>query len=251
MTDVADRVRSRIETADPATVWTPIDFLDVGTRDAVDKSLQRLARAGVLRRIDRGLYDRPASSALTRAPRAPDYREVLDALARRDQARMLIDGLTAANDLGLTTAVPARVVVHTDMRRRSIPLGNLTIEFKLTAPSKLYWAGRPAMRVVQALHWLKDILASDTGTILSPLAVILEDPVRGVAIREDLRVGLRTLPAWMQNVVRRMLDGAVDAAMAPPPAWNLAKETAPRRRGGVSRSGGRRASRLRGSGGRR
>ncbi len=126
MTDVADSVRSRIETADPATVWTPVDFLDVGTRDAVDKGLQRLARAGVLRRIDRGLYDRPAISSLTKAPRTPDYRKVLDALARRDQARMLIDGLTAANDLGLTTAVPARVVVHTDMRRRSIPLGNLT-----------------------------------------------------------------------------------------------------------------------------
>lgn len=251
MTDVADRVRSRIETADPATVWTPVDFLDVGTRDAVDKSLQRLARAGVLRRIDRGLYDRPAISSLTKAPRTPDYRKVLDALARRDQARMLIDGLTAANDLGLTTAVPARVVVHTDMRRRSIPLGNLTIEFKLTAPSKLYWAGRPAMRVVQALFWLKDMLASDADRILSRLAAILADPAHGVAIREDLRVGLRTLPAWMQHVVRRVVDAAALAAIDSPPARNLAKKAAPGRRGAVSRGSGKGASRLRGSRGRR
>jgi hypothetical protein len=36
-----------------------------------------------------------------------DYRHIISALARRDQVRTLVDGLTAANDLGLTTAVPA------------------------------------------------------------------------------------------------------------------------------------------------
>ena len=78
---------------------------------------------------------------------------------------MLIDGLTAANDLGLTTVVPSRVVVHTDARRRPIQLDALRIDFKLTAPSKLYWAGRPAMRIVQALHWLKDTLPTDRAQV--------------------------------------------------------------------------------------
>lgn len=50
---------------------------------------------------------------------------------------------------------PAHVTIHTDARRRAIKLDKLTIDFKQTAPSRLYWAGRPAMRVVQALHWLK------------------------------------------------------------------------------------------------
>jgi hypothetical protein len=56
---------------------------------------------------------------------------------------MLVDGMTAANDLGLTDAVPARVTVHTDARRRSIRLDNLVIEFKMTAPSRLYLGGVP------------------------------------------------------------------------------------------------------------
>lgn len=205
MADVTAPIRARILAADPTTVWTPVDFLDLGARDAVDKALQRLAGNGTLRRIDRGLYDRPTTSTLTKHLGAADYRKVLDALARRDQLRMLVDGLTAANDLGLTTAVPARVVVHTDARRRSIPLGKLTIQFKPTAPSKLYWAGRPAMRVVQAMHWLKDILVTDADDILARLVVILSDPTRGSAIQEDLRAGLPTLPAWMQPVVRELL----------------------------------------------
>ena len=216
MTDVTIPIRARIRAAKPTTVWTPFDFLDLGARDAVDKALQRLARAGTLRRIDRGLYDRPRISALTKQPGTADYRKVLDALARRDQVRMLVDGLTAANDLGLTTAVPARVVVHTDARRQSIALGNLTIQFKLTAPSKLYWADRPAMRVVQALHWLKDILATHREDILARVVAILADPVHGSAIRKDLRLGLPTLPAWMQRIVRDLLQrvGSTDRGTA-------------------------------------
>lgn len=95
--------------AQPGTVWTPVDFLDLGPRAAVDKSLQRLARGGKLSRISRGLYYRPGTNNLTRKPTTPDVRSVIDAIARRDQSRFVVDGMTAANDLGLTTAVPARV----------------------------------------------------------------------------------------------------------------------------------------------
>jgi hypothetical protein len=192
--------------APTAQVWTPVDFLDLGSRDAVDKALQRLVQAGQLRRVDRGLYDTPRINNLTKRPAVADYRQIIDALARRDQVRMLVDGLTSANDLGLTTAVPAHMVIHTDARRRTIHLDNLAIEFKQTAPSKLYWAGRPAMRIVQALRWLKDTLPTDRDRILAQLSVILNDRRHGKALRDDLRAGIGTLPAWMQTIVRDLLN---------------------------------------------
>jgi hypothetical protein len=80
---------------------------------------------------------------------------------------------------------------------------NLTIQFKQAAPSRLYWAGRPAMRVVQALHWLKDTLPSDQDRIYARLAHVLADPEHGSAMVEDLREGFTLLPAWMQDLVRR------------------------------------------------
>lgn len=203
------RILDRV-TSTPGAVWTPIDFLDLGPRAAVDKALQRLAAAGNLRRVDRGLYDKPRVSTLTGKPNAPDTRAVIDAVARRDQIRLVIDGVTAANDLGLTTAVPARVTALTDARLRPIRLGNQTITFKQAAPSRLYWAGRPAMRVVQALHWLQDVLMSDRDRILARLASILDDPKHGHAIRDDLRDGLHTLPIWMQSIVRELLARGSD-----------------------------------------
>lgn len=204
--DLKQLIVDRVAAGSSVRVWTPVDFLDVGSRDAVDKALQRLVGAGRLRRIDRGLYDTVRINRLTQKAAAADYRQIVEALARRDQVRMLVDGLTAANDLGLTTAVPGRVVMHTDARRRTIRLDNLTIEFKRTAPSKLYWAGRPAMRIVQALRWLKDTLPTDRDRILARLAAILADPRHGKRLRDDLRAGLATLPAWMQDIARALLS---------------------------------------------
>lgn len=209
-----DVISSRIATKAPFGVWTPTDFLDLGTRDAVDKVLQRIARAGEIRRIARGLYDKPQNSSLTGAPTTPDYRQIVDAIARRDQARMLVSGMTAANDLQLTTAVPSRVVVHTDVRLRSIRVGNLVIEFKKTAPSRLYWAGRPAMRVVQALHWMKDVSGDKDSAVINRLLRVLRAPAHGAAIRADLRAGMQTLPTWMQSIVRQLLEAASDDAVS-------------------------------------
>ncbi|HEX7985049.1 MAG TPA: DUF6088 family protein [Duganella sp.] len=204
MSELKSRISALIEEAEPGSVWVPTDFAHLGSRDAVDKTLQRMVWSGELRRIDRGLYDRPKLNSLTNRSTAPDYRAVVESIARRDQLRLLVDGMTAANDLGLTDAVPARVTIHTDTRRRSLQLDKLMIEFKQTAPSRLYWAGRPAMRVVQALHWLKDTLISQRASILSKLAQVLADPVHGAAIRQDLLDGFKMLPTWMQGFVREL-----------------------------------------------
>lgn len=211
-TDIKTQIADRIQ-ATPDAVWTPVDFLDLGSREVVDKTLQRLTLASRLRRLDRGLYDQPRPNPLTGRMSVPDYRRVIQAIARRDQTRMLVDGMTAANDLGLSDAVPGRIVVHTDARLRPIKLGKQTIAFRPTAPSKLFWADRPAMRVVQALHWLRETLndPNDRRRILRRLNHILADKDQGPAIVADLTDGLPTLPIWMQDIVRELVtEHAVD-----------------------------------------
>lgn len=217
MSALKSHISALIEAAEPGYVWVPSDFAQLGSRDAIDKALQRMVQAGALRRIDRGLYDRPKVNSLTKRPTTPDYRAVAEAIARRDHLRLLVDGMTAANDLGLTDAVPARVTLHTDTRRRAIQLDKLTIEFKQTAPSRLYWAGRPAMRIVQALHWLKDTLVSERSLILNKLTKVLTDPVHGTAIRQDLLEGFNILPAWMQSVLRELPGWDPQIASTPAP----------------------------------
>lgn len=211
-------IRERISAPDQPRVWTPEDFADLGPRTAVDQALHRLVASRSLRRIARGFYDIPQDNRLTGKPTFPNPRDVIDALARKGKVRIVVDGLTAANDLGLTNAVPARIGVLTDGRLRPITLGNLTLDFQAAAPSRLYWAGRPAMRFVQALHWLRDLLESDDGSLHRRLVSILREPNHGQAIQDDLRSGLSALPEWMRIIVRDLLKQA--GTEAPPPTQN-------------------------------
>jgi hypothetical protein len=207
--NLRELILSRIESDTPTNVWTVNDFLDLGTYDAVRKALQRLADHANIRRIDEGLYDKPRVNRLTRRSNPPDPRAIIDAVARRNKIRILVDGMTAANDLGLTNAVPAKIVVHTDARLRPIRLGNLAITFKPTAASKLYWAGRPAMRIVQALHWLRDTAtdANEVAELRRQLRALLDRVPNAEALRADLAEGMATLPAWMQDLLKPLLNG--------------------------------------------
>jgi Family of unknown function (DUF6088) len=203
--DLKRAIIDRMAPKEPFGVWTTIDFADLAPYGAVRQALHRLALAEDIRRIHWGLYDKPRINKLTGKTTNPNPRAVVDALTRRDRALILVDGLTAANDLGLCAAVPARILVFTDARLQPLDLGGLRIEFKRTAPGALYWAGHPAMRVVQALYWLQDKLPGNPPKIRKRLASILADPEHGAAVVADLRKGLTTLPPWMQAFLRDLI----------------------------------------------
>ncbi len=198
-------ILERLE-AIPERVWTPSDFIDAAPRSTIDKTLQRLTKEGRLRRIDRGLYDSPRINSLTGKPNVPNPRAIIDAIARRDQLRVIVDGMTAANDLRLTDAVPAKVIVRTERLLKPIELGNMKIEFRPTTTTKLFWAGRPAMRLVQALHWMRDILSrsGERAAVEAKVSRILRD-IDGDAIADDLKAGWSALPEWMQDFLKPLL----------------------------------------------
>ena len=72
------------------------------------------------------------------------------------------------------------------------------------------------MRFVQALHWLRDMLPSDDGSLRKRLVSILKDVDHGQAIQDDLHSGLSALPEWIRIIMRDLLQQA--NADAPPAA---------------------------------
>jgi hypothetical protein len=97
--------------------------------------------------------------------------------------------------------------VLVDARLKPIQLGSQEIHFKFAAPSRLYWADRPAMRVVQALNWMQDMLTQDSECqrVQTALRRLFAHPEHGQAIRDDLRAGFSALPIWMQEFLRDLL----------------------------------------------
>jgi hypothetical protein len=220
--DTLNRINDRIASAAPSGVWSRADFLDIGTPNAVEKALQRLTRRGDIRRPHRGLYDKPGISQLTGKMVFPPRASFIDAIARRDKLRVLVDGMTAANDLGLTTAVPARSTIYADTYPRTIEIeanaGDphatkaviYRLDFKRISAKTAFWAGRPAMRVIQALNWFRDD-RSNLDTLVGGIIRQLSQNPHRQSIIKDLRENIHAIPAWMYPAVEIITRGLHDA----------------------------------------
>ena len=196
---IADRIMKTVA-ARPVGQWvcTPKDFLDLGSREAVDQALSRLVRAGRLRRVGHGLYDRPRISKLLKRSAPVNMDAAIAAVARRDGVRIMPDGLAAANQLGLTNAVPARISFVTDGHSRSLKIDGRTVRFRHAGPSVMQWTGKPAAAVVQALRWLGPGAATDAH-VVSTLNRNLPDHVKA-----DLSHHRRDLPGWALSLARSL-----------------------------------------------
>lgn len=93
-----------------------------------------------------------------------------------------------------------------DARLKPIKIGRKEIYYKLAAYSRLYWADRPTMRVVQALYWMQDMLAEngERQRVQSVLRRLFADSQHGQMIRDGPRAGLSALPVYMQEFLRRL-----------------------------------------------
>lgn len=128
MNSVANKVAKRIKTQPRGSVFTPKDFLSLGTRATIDQTLSRLAKQGLIRRLARGIYDYPKHSKLIGTV-SPDADKLAQALTVKSGITSP-SGAYAANALGLSTQVPAKPVYLTNGPSRTRRIGGRTIAIK-------------------------------------------------------------------------------------------------------------------------
>jgi Family of unknown function (DUF6088) len=154
MSTIQDDILDRIRGHDRGKVFTPKDFLDLGSRDAADQSLSRLVKSGEIQRLGRGLYHYPRVNERLGISIGPDPDEIAEALGRQTGSRVLPSGAVAANRLGLSTQVPAKPVYLTDGRTRKVRIGGTVFQIRHAAPKELSAASRTSAMVFQALRHL-------------------------------------------------------------------------------------------------
>jgi hypothetical protein len=191
---VADKILRRMK-ASRGSVWTAKDFLDLGTRASVDQALRRLCLAGTIRKVARGLYDYPQSSALV-GNRAPTPQAVAKAAARARGAQVRPTGAVAANALGLSTQVPAKAEYITDGPARQIDLGGRYIKLKRVSPKRLVLpAGAGAL--IEALRYLgRDAVDKLTKSDIRRVSQALD----ATDVR-TLRDAMHHAPDWMRPTI--------------------------------------------------
>ncbi len=129
------------------------DFLELGSRAAVDQALWRLVKARAIKRIKRGLFVKPEKNAYV-GEVLPGAEEVSRFLAQQTGNKLAISGAEAARRFGFTTQVSSQSVFLTDGPSRKYRLGNHEVRLKRVAPRKVALAGRPAGEALSALWYL-------------------------------------------------------------------------------------------------
>src|SRR5256885_3083021 len=100
------------------SIFTPQNFADLGTRRAVDRALARLVEAKLLQHLTRGIYYYPKTHPEL-GTLSPDPEKIALAIAGKSGAALQSTGAYAANLLGLSTQVPAKIVFLTDGRAKT------------------------------------------------------------------------------------------------------------------------------------
>src|ERR1700731_2756819 len=137
---IDSQILTRINGWGRCSVFVPGDFLDIGSREAVDLALHRLARKGTIRRLARGGDDFPKEHPGL-GLLSPPADAVAHALAGRDRTRLQPAGAYAANILGLSEQVPAKAIFLTDGPSRTVKIGPTTIQLRRTTPRNMEAAG--------------------------------------------------------------------------------------------------------------
>ncbi len=127
------------------------ELLHLGNRAALDQSLSRLVRSGQLLRAGRGLYVRPVETRFGTRP--PTVQKVIEALAEAKRETVASNGAAAANELGLTTQVPIRMVYLTSGRSRVLSVGSQTVELRHAPRWQLELPASRAGQAIRAFAW--------------------------------------------------------------------------------------------------
>ncbi|WP_418146169.1 DUF6088 family protein [Variovorax paradoxus] len=171
-------------------MFTPADFMDLGSRTAVATALKRHKAQGVIRLLGRGLYDVPREHPVL-GLLWPSIEAVGKALERKDGLRLQPSGAYAANLLGLSEQVPAKVVFLTDGATRTVKVGPTQITLKRTTPRNMAAAGRLSGLLVQAFRNLG--AAHITPERIERLRRNLPAAQRGELVKD-----LALAPEWMR-----------------------------------------------------
>ena len=202
MQSVDKKIISRIYGHKRGWVFTPDDFKDLGSRNAVASALKRYVQKGTIRRLTRGLYDYPATDPEL-GVLEPAVDAIVLAISRRDAIQFQPSGAYAANLLGLSVQVPTTIVYLTDGRTQKLSVHGRTIEFRNAAPQTMVTAGTITGLVIQALRHVGR--ENVDYRVVSQLDATLDSDDR-----QRLKRDIRHAPEWIAEIIRGLEDDFED-----------------------------------------
>ena len=191
-----ETLRKRIEAMPEDSVLFRSDFPEYHS-EFVGETLAELTKEGILVKLAQGIYAKPRMSRFGTV--LPSVEKIVQAIAVRDNAKVLPSGMTALNALGLSTQVPMNYTYLTTGSERTVKLTNRQVVLKRGVPKNFWYETRLIALLVQALKTLKqENVGQEELQIIRSL--IEKEPDKGTLAKD-----VDKMPAWMKRLIKPML----------------------------------------------
>ena len=193
-------IRARILAAEDGAVFVAPDFADIADTATIRQGLKRLYQSGIIRRIIRGIYEKPKYSKLLDEYVAADPDAVAKALARCYHWTIAPCGNTALNLLGLSTQVTAVWSYISDGPYKTYEWNSTKMEFKHRTNKEITGLSYMTSLVIQALKTLGR--ANVTPEIIQTLSEKLSEDEKQACLKEATEA-----TDWVYDTIRKMCGG--------------------------------------------
>ena len=194
---IANKIISKIYGKGRGWCFTLKNFYALGSPAAIRINLHRIEKKGIIRRISRGLYEYPKKHPSI-GLLSPSPNEIAKAISLRDAIRIQPSGAYAANMLGLSEQVPAKIVFLTSGSGRRIKIGNQEILFKKTTPRNLPTSGKSSGALIHALRYI------GKKHITEHHILHLKKTLDGSTKKQLQKDGIFA-PEWMHSVINEII----------------------------------------------
>jgi len=192
-----EKIKNRIVSLNVGEVFILSDFLDIADNQTIRKAITRLESKGIIRRIMRGIYEKPEYNEFLDEYVAPSTNKIAHAIARNYGWTIVPCGDTALNLLGLSTQVPSLWLYVSDGTYKEYQYNNTIIKFKKTTNKEISKLSYKTALVIQALKALgKDNIAE----------IMLNKLESGLTIEEkkDMIVEAKSATSWIYEYIKKI-----------------------------------------------
>ena len=194
---IEDKIRNQIKSDEAGTLYFISDFAEHGNDVFISRVLSECVNDGLLLRIANGIYCKPIETRF--GPLFPSVEELVEAIARRDNAQILPTGETAQNQLGLSTQVPMNSVYLTTGSARKLFLRGRTVTLKRSVPRNFACKNDFMAALIQALKSIgKDNLTEEHKSTITGL---LKEHLDDATYVDDLK----TAPIWVRKMLSEII----------------------------------------------
>lgn len=191
------QIQERISNAAEGTIFVSSDFADIADTETIRRNLNRLTQAGMVRRILKGIYEKPEYSEMLKEYVAADPDAVAKALARSYHWTIAPCGNTALNLLGLSTQVTAVWSYISDGPYKIYEWNSTRLEFKHRTNKEITGLSYMTILVIQALKTLGK--TNVTSKTVQALQSRLSEEDKAAMLKEAAES-----TDWVYNTIRQI-----------------------------------------------